>query len=499
MIKKISFLSIILIGLFALSACSSSYTITFESNGGTEVRSISVKEGESISIPSIIREGYTLEGWYTSINGGVTLDERWSFSNDIVNSDITLYAKWNINQYTISFNSQEGSAVSSMTQDYATAVSEPSEPIRTGYTFNGWYVDEDFTETYAFKTMPAEDIIVYAKWTINQYSITFNSNGGSVTDSITQDYATSVLEPTEPTREGYNFEGWYSNSTLITPYTFTTMPAKDINLYGKWDAIDYAITYNLNGGTNGSNPASYTVEAATITLAEATKEGYTFNGWYDNAEFTGDIFTEITIGSNGDVTLYASWTINQYEISYNISYVDQIGNVTLNLGETIINISLGRYHSSAITSTGRVFTWGYNKYGRLGDGTTIDRTTPTDITSRFNLGDGETIISISLGDYHSSAITSTGRVFTWGYNTYGQLGDGTTIDKSTPTEITTYATTLIHQETYDYALETTEYIPTLEGYIFSGWYSDINFTIPYTFTTMPAEDLILYGQWIPKQ
>ncbi|QVK16776.1 DUF5011 domain-containing protein [Mycoplasmatota bacterium] len=105
-------------------------------------------------------------------------------------------------------------------------------------------------------------------------------------------------------------------------------------------------------------------------------------------------------------------------------------------GETITKVSLGKYHSSAITSEGRIFTWGNNYYGQLGDGTTTARYTPTEITSHFNLGEGETITEVILGCTHSSAITSEGRIFTWGNNNYGQLGDGTTTNKSIPTEIT---------------------------------------------------------------
>jgi alpha-tubulin suppressor-like RCC1 family protein len=104
-------------------------------------------------------------------------------------------------------------------------------------------------------------------------------------------------------------------------------------------------------------------------------------------------------------------------------------------GDTIASISLGGSSSFAISSNGRVFTWGFN-YGQLGDGTTVNILTPTEITNRFNLTNSDKIVSISSGGAHSSAVSSNGRVFTWGYNPYGALGDGTTIDKTTPTEIT---------------------------------------------------------------
>ena len=109
---------------------------------------------------------------------------------------------------------------------------------------------------------------------------------------------------------------------------------------------------------------------------------------------------------------------------------------SLNIEEKIIEISLGQTHSAAITSEGRIFTWGFNFGGKLGDGTTENRTNPTDITSQFNLDDNETIIHVALGLFHSSAITSKGRVFTWGENEYGQLGDGTNVNNSIPVDVT---------------------------------------------------------------
>jgi alpha-tubulin suppressor-like RCC1 family protein len=97
---------------------------------------------------------------------------------------------------------------------------------------------------------------------------------------------------------------------------------------------------------------------------------------------------------------------------------------------------MGSYTSSALSSTGRVFVWGNNQNGQLGDGTTIRRTIPTEITSNFPLLIGEKITQLSMGGDHSSVLTSNGRVFTWGLNDSGQLGDGTTVSTSSPIEIT---------------------------------------------------------------
>jgi alpha-tubulin suppressor-like RCC1 family protein len=105
-------------------------------------------------------------------------------------------------------------------------------------------------------------------------------------------------------------------------------------------------------------------------------------------------------------------------------------------GDKIILLSIGSFHSSALSATGRVFMWGNNGSGRLGDGTSTSRNVPTEITSRFSLAGGDKIISVSIGSSHSSALSDSGRVFMWGYGAGGQLGDGTTTDRWVPTEIT---------------------------------------------------------------
>jgi uncharacterized repeat protein (TIGR02543 family) len=161
-------------------------------------------------------------------------------------SNTTLYAKWSINQYTISFEENGGSVVTDITADFATSVTAPSIPSKEGYTFGGWYVDAGFTEAYTFTTMPASNITLYAKWSINQYTISFEENGGSVVTDITADFATSVTQPSIPSKEGYTFAGWYSDALLTQAYTFTTMPASNITVYAKWSA-NFTLLYQISG------------------------------------------------------------------------------------------------------------------------------------------------------------------------------------------------------------------------------------------------------------
>lgn len=154
------------------------------------------------------------------------------------------------------------------------------------------------------------------------YSISFNSNGGTDVLSVQSKGNTSITMPNDPTKDGYIFDGWYlDNITFSQPFTANSLLdwplSSNMMVYAKWNPVSFDITYNLDGGINGTNPTSYTIETLTITLISPIKEGYTFSGWFDNAEYTGDTVTEITLGTIGDINLYAKWTINQYTISFN--------------------------------------------------------------------------------------------------------------------------------------------------------------------------------------
>jgi len=284
------------------------YTISYTLNGGTNGSNPTgyTVETDTITLNPATKTGYTFNGWYS--NSEFTGDAVTSIPKGST-GNITLYAKFTVNQYTITFDSNGGSAVSAITQDFGSSVTQPSDPTLAEYTFEGWFTDDStFLNEYTFATMPAQNITLYAYWVAvpaNQSTVTFNSNGGSAVSAITQDEGTSVAEPAAPTKSGYTFAGWKLGSEDQT-FPFD-MPAEDITLDAQWDIITYDITYNLNSGTNGDNPATYTIETATITLVAATKDGYTFGGWYDNSGFTGDTITNIVLGSTGNKTLYAKW------------------------------------------------------------------------------------------------------------------------------------------------------------------------------------------------
>ena len=254
-------------------------TVTFQSEGGSEVAS-QIRANTPADQPADpTKEGYTFIGWY---NG----ESEWNFETPVT-ADLTLTAKWQINRYTITFDTAGGSEVPSITQDYGTAITPPAAPTRTGYTFAGW--DKTIPTT-----MPAGDMAITAQWQLNQYTITFDTAGGSEVPSITQDYGTAITPPAAPTRTGYTFAGW--DKTIPT-----TMPAGDMAITAQWQLNQYTITFDTAGG---SEVPSITQDYGTAITAPAnpTKTGYTFAGW------------DKTIPSTmpaGDMTITAQWTENR--------------------------------------------------------------------------------------------------------------------------------------------------------------------------------------------
>jgi uncharacterized repeat protein (TIGR02543 family) len=214
-----------------------SLLINFDSKGGTSVDTLEVEKGDYLQAPQVSREGYTLDGWYTSQNGGVTLDDKWSFINNSVQVELTLYAKWNINQYTVSFNTDGGTVIQPLTLDYHSVITLPEDPIKEGYTFENWYTFSLLGNVFNIETMPANNIELIAKWTINNYKINFDSNGGTVIDSIFFDYNNTITLPNNPIKENYKFIGWFMDLTIKLPFLETVMPSNDITLFAKWVKI----------------------------------------------------------------------------------------------------------------------------------------------------------------------------------------------------------------------------------------------------------------------
>ena len=248
------------------------------------------------------RTGYTQIGWAT-VDGGEKV-----YGLDAVytqNEALTLYPVWNANQYTITFDTDGGTDVASITQAYGTPIIAPANPTKPGCTFTGWNPELP-------AAMPAENLTVTAQWSPDIYAITYNLDGGTASgnpDFYTVESSTITLNP--PTRTGYTFIGWSGTDLSGSDNLTVTIPTGSIgnrSYTAHWSLNTYSITYDLDGGTAFGNPDSYTVESAAITLKEPTKAGYVFTGW-SGTDLVGEDNLTVTIpaGSIGDRRYTAHW------------------------------------------------------------------------------------------------------------------------------------------------------------------------------------------------
>lgn len=271
--------------------------------------------GAAIVVPSLKKTGYTLS-WDKEIPAAMPTE------------DSTFTAVWTVKQYTLTFDTDGGSEIAPITQDYGTAVTAPADPTRTGYTFSGW--DKAIPET-----MPAENITITARWSVNRYTITFDADGGSAVSAITKNYGAAVSAPTAPTKTGYTFAGWQLGDA---PYTFSTMPAKSITLTARWTARDdteYTVKHYLQNADNdeyrlqATETLSGTTGAATAAAAKG-KAG-------DYAHFTAKAFEQGTIAADGSTVVEIYYDRDTFTVTFdaNGGTVDGAKMKTFRFGQTL--------------------------------------------------------------------------------------------------------------------------------------------------------------------
>ncbi len=505
------------------------YTVTFESNGGSTIEEKEYTiESATFNLPVPTKTGYTFGGWYTASDFSGASVESIAIGSM---GNKQLYAKWELIEYTIRFETNGGSAIDSITytvesedidlsqyqtskmgyhflnwcdedgnsistirkgsvgdrvlsaawsdsipytitlhQNNGNAVltinyninSEtyilPTDLIYKGYTFDGWYAASDFSgaRVESVASGSTGDLVYYAKWTRDSYTITFESNGGSAVDSQSYHVETPTFTLPVPTKTGYAFGGWYENAdfsgTKIERVVLGSTGNKE--LYAKWELIEYTITF----GGGEIDPITYTVEDLPITLPTPTKNGYTFGGWYENADFSGVRVERIELGSIGNKVFYPKWELVPYTVTFIIAGGNVIDPITYTVESATIDLTRAEYQA---VYWGYAFLGWYNNPEFMGSQVTV-------------------IAKGSTGDlilYAKKADTPTE------YSIDFYSNNGTTIDSITYTV-----------ESAKITLPT----PTKEGYIFGGWYDNPNFT-GTVYTELKkgayAQDFEFHAKW----
>lgn len=444
------------------------YTVTYDANGGTNAPANQTKTyGVDLSLSNAMpaREGYTFKGWSTVKDAVAEYQPNSVYSE---NAELTLYAVWEINTYVITYNSNGGNNAPESQKKTHNINLELStvEPTKTGHIFKGWAISNSSSNVEYYSGDIYEengDVILYAVWEKEKYTITYNANGGTnAPNSQLQIYEEPLkITNEQPVKDGYTFMGWtYTSSSTVVRYQSgsTYEENRSRTLYAVWKANEYIVEYDANGGSNA--PESQTkVHNVDLTLSDSipSREGYTFVGWSSNPNATSVEYNAAGIyQSNVDVTLYAVWKINTYTISYDVGNGNNAPEAQLKTYGNNLTLS-----SSKPTREGHTFMgWSTTEIG------TIAEYQPNSI---FTINADTVLYAV------------------WEINTYTMVYDANGGIGAPESQ----------EKTYGIDLTLSSVMPSKEGYTFKGWAATKGGTVEYQPSSIYSANtnVTLYAVW----
>ena len=522
-----------------LKEAAPTYTITFDENDGTEVADVpAVPAGSIISAPTEpTKVGYTFNGWYKEAG----LTNLWDFDTDTVTADTTLYAKWTANTSTVQFNANGGEGTMAdqlFTYDVKQALTANTF-TRTGYTFAGWAKTADgvivYTNSEEVSNLAVEDgavVTLYAQWTINQYTITFNANGGTGEMApLTINHGDSFYLPenTFTAPDGREFAVWCDQAAWDEGAAYSVgweveNVVSEMTFYAQWSPKTYYITFNTNGGTPVEQKA-VEYNATIFVFDEPTKEGYTFTGW-------SPALPELMPAEN--LTVTAQWKANTYTVEFHP-----------NGGEGAVSSQKFTYDETAKALTANSFTrTGYTFAGwaKTADGVKEyeDKASVQNLISepngKFPLYAVWTVKTLTVTFHNGSSGTDT-QELTYGSDTklkanpftvpadkvfggwatdssgypvvYGDKAEFASVIAGELTTLNLYAnwtsippvywnvtfndgTTSVTEKVLNNTAAGIPSVPTKVGYTFNGWNKG---NVLFDFDTLITEDITLVANW----
>ena len=450
------------------------FTVYFHTFNGTYISSKQVPKNTLVNRPTNpTKDGYLFGSWYSD----TSFNKEWNFSTNTVTKNMTLYSKWVGQGYIVSFNTNGGDVIQDQAVVYNGYLSRPLTPLKVGYTFMGWFEDNiTFLDEWSFNSDKInKNMTLYAKWSNRACIIKFNTNLGSYIEDLNIAYNDYVIKPADPSRNGYEFAGWYTdNNTFVDSWIFETERATtNMTLYAKWVlGSGYTITFNTNGG-NVINPQIIPYNDYVIKPVDPIKDGNKFINWYSDSSLT-TLWNFSTSVVKGNMTIYAKWDVNVFTISFK-----PLNDTTLPNEEV--------------------------PYDNL----IPEPPTPTKQDYVFSHWDTEGIYNIIFDSQGGSSVENQ------------LVPYDTLITKPTdPTKedyILSYWSTVPMNESFTVVFETSggtsiptqvlEYgrlatipniIPIKSGFDFNGWYVDNNYSSLFDFNTPIIENIIIYGKWDVK-
>jgi uncharacterized repeat protein (TIGR02543 family) len=453
----------------------STYTVTLDQQSGSGGSS-SVTATYDAAMPtatSPTRAGYTFGGYYTAINGGgsqyytqaMTSSHDWNLT-----SNTTLYAKWTLITYTLTYHLNNGTAPSPdnpTTYTIETAAITLKNPARTYYSFLGWYAESifDTVQTTILQGSTGNKDF-FAKWSAGTYTIAYELYGGTNSNQNPSTYTieTNTITFADPTRTGYTFAGWFAESTYNTQLTSIAQGShENKTLHAKWTANTYTLTLNQQSGSGGSTTVTATFDAAMPTATAPNRTGYTFGGYYISPDGGGtQYYTQAMASSRtwniaSDTDLHAHWMPITYTLTYHLNS---------GTAPSVNNPATYTIETSTITlnnpsRTGYTFAGWYAEAGFSTQVTTIDK-----------------------GSSGDKALYAKWTPIT--YNLTYHLNSGTAPSPDNPATYTIETSTITLSN------------PARDYYNFSGWYSEPGFSNQVTKIELGSYgNKDLYAKWTP--
>lgn len=496
------------------------YTITFDTDGGTVVPSQTVKDKGTATEPTApTKTGYEFKGWL--------LDGKTYDFTTPVTKDVTLKAKWEktkVESYTVAFNSAEGSEVASQTVEQGKTAVKPDDPTREGYTFLGWYAGD---AAYDWDTPVTGNLILTAHWQKDEqpqpktYTVTFDYQNGSPSDTRTVSEGNTVSPPENPVRDGYDFQGWVaidgSEFDFEQPITSDTLVSAKWKKHEDPKPVMHTVTFNSNGGTS-IDPQTVQDGLTVRRPADPVKNDYVFDGWYlDNDQY--DFNKPVT----GDITLTAIYhrkpipQPNTYTVRFDTGEGSKVDPQTIIEGKTVIrpaDPSMDGYDFQGWLLDGKDYDWNTPITGDITLTASWTEKAPTLFTVAFNTGGASNIPSQKVKEGDKAARPTDPK--RTGYTFTGWQLNGKDYDWNTPitTDIILTATwqknetpkPVFYTVKFDTGngskidLQTIQQggkvkkpaDPTLNSYKFIGWQLDGK---DYDFNTAVSKDMTLTAVW----
>lgn len=285
------------------------YTITYIDAGNHSNPSQYDIEDSSITLQSATKPHYVFKGWYAD-STFETLIEKIITKTP---ANLTIYAKWETVPYVVNYvlnggtNNKDNPQAYNIEEENKTLLA----PSKRGYEFNGWYLDNYYnTPVSEIDTSKGQEITIYAKWKIIDYTITYELKGGknNVDNPDTYNIEDSAITLLSSTKDHYDFVAWFADKELTQEITsIDTQQIKDIIIYAKYTPSPYTITYTLGEGIVEGNPVTYNIETENFELNNPTKVGYNFIGWSGTGLDENSMRVSISKGSFGNRTYTANW------------------------------------------------------------------------------------------------------------------------------------------------------------------------------------------------